>query len=145
MEVEEVRKIFEKNNQKFTKQREIIFETLKNSSSKHQTAEEVFSEVHQVNKQVGIATVYRALNLFEELGIVNKQEFTDSIATYELVDPEGCHHDHLICTNCGKIVEEEIISKDELTELLKDKYDFNLDYYSLRIYGICSDCKKTQE
>ena len=142
MDIEQLKKIFEKNGHKFTKQRQIIFNAIKNANSKHLTPEELFSIVHQNNKQVGIATVYRTLNIFEELGIVNKQEFTDSVNTYELIGQNDAHHDHLICENCGKIVEEKILENDELSEVLKDKYDFDLDYYSLRIYGICSDCQE---
>ena len=77
MDIDQVKAIFEENNQKFTKQRELILNVLKNSSEKHLTPEQLFSIVHQDYKQVGIATIYRTLNIFEELGIVNKQEFTD--------------------------------------------------------------------
>lgn len=142
MNVNQLKKLFEKNNQKFTKQREIIFNALNNSSSKHLTPEELFSIVHKEHKQVGIATVYRTLNIFEDLGIVNKEEFQDSVNTYELITPENAHHDHLICTECGKLVEEEILSNDDLRQELKEKYNFDMNYYSLRIYGICSDCRE---
>lgn len=145
METNEIRKIFEKNNQKFTKQREIIFNVLKDSSPKHVTPEELFSKVHEDHKQVGIATIYRTLNIFEELGIVNKQEFTDQAYTYELIDPVNDHHDHIICTNCGKIMEDECLSNNELANSLKKDYGFDLKYYSLRIYGICSDCQDKKE
>nr|WP_072537398.1 Fur family transcriptional regulator [Anaerococcus mediterraneensis] len=145
MKIEEIRKIFEQNNQKFTKQRELIFKVLKNSPQKHLTPEELFSIVHQDHKQVGIATIYRTLNIFEELGIVNKQEFTDQAYTYELIDPESDHHDHIICTKCGKILEDEFLSVDKVKESLKNQYDFDLNYYSLRIYGICSDCQNNEE
>ena len=142
METKEIRKIFEQNNQKFTKQREIIFNVLKDSSPKHVTPEELFSKVHEDHKQVGIATIYRTLNIFEELGVVNKQEFTDQAYTYELIDPVNDHHDHIICTNCGKIIEDECLSAGELSDSLYRQYNFDLKYYSLRIYGICSDCQK---
>ncbi|MBP2069734.1 MULTISPECIES: Fur family transcriptional regulator [Anaerococcus] len=145
METNEIRKIFEKNNQKFTKQREIIFNVLKDSSPKHVTPEELFSKVHEDHKQVGIATIYRTLNIFEELGIVNKQEFTDQAYTYELIDPVNDHHDHIICTNCGKIMEDKCLSNNELANSLKKDYGFDLKYYSLRIYGICSDCQDKKE
>ena len=78
METKEIRKIFEEHNQKFTKQREIIFNVLKDSSPKHVTPEELFSIVHEDNKQVGIATIYRTLNIFEELGIVSKLLFVNN-------------------------------------------------------------------
>ena len=142
METNEIRKIFEQNNQKFTKQREIIFNVLKESRQKHITPEELFSKVHEDHKQVGIATVYRTLNIFEALGIVNKQEFTDQAYTYELIDPSNEHHDHIICTSCGKIIEDEFLSKDDIKKSLKDGYDFDLDYFSLRIFGTCSECQK---
>ena len=145
METNEIRKIFEQNNQKFTKQREIIFNVLKDNSPKHVTPEELFSKVHENHKQVGIATVYRTLNIFEELGIVNKQEFTDQAYTYELIDPINDHHDHIICTNCGKIIEDECLSIKDLSKSLKNQYNFDLKYYSLRIYGICSDCQNNKE
>lgn len=145
METNEIKKIFENNNQKFTKQREIIFKVLKESSPKHVTPEELFSIVHEQNKQIGIATVYRTLNIFEELGIVNKQEFTDQAYTYEIIDPSNDHHDHIICTECGKIIEEDFLDKDSIYQSLKNQYDFNLNYYSLRIYGICSECAKNKE
>ena len=70
METKEVRKIFEDHNQKFTKQREIIFNVLKDSSPKHVTPEELFYIVHEDNKQVGIATIYRTENIFEALFVV---------------------------------------------------------------------------
>lgn len=145
MDIDQVKAIFEENNQKFTKQRELIFKILKSSPQKHLTPEELFSIVHRDHKQVGIATIYRTLNIFEELGIVNKQEFTDQAYTYEIIDPESDHHDHIICTECGKILEDEFLSVDDVKKSLKDNYDFNLSYYSLRIYGICSDCQKNKE
>ena len=114
MNTEEVRSIFEENNQKFTKQRELIFNVLKNSSEKHLTPEQLFSIVHEDHKQVGIATVYRTLNIFEELGIVNKQEFTDQAYTYEIMNSDNDHHDHIICTSCGKILEDEFLSVDDV-------------------------------
>lgn len=141
MEISEIKQIFDDNNQKFTKQREIIFNVLKESSPKHVTPEELFSKVHQDHKQVGIATVYRTLNLFEELGIVNKQEFTENAYTYELKDSDNDHHDHIICKYCGKIIEDEFLDRSKIAKSLHDQYDFDLDYYSLRIYGTCSDCQ----
>lgn len=144
METSDIKKIFEKNNQKYTKQREIIFKALKESSPKHVTPEELFSIVREKNKQVGIATIYRTLNIFDELGIVNKQEFTDNAYTYELIDSSNSHHDHIICTNCGKIIEDECISTNQLKKELKQRYDFDLNYYSLRIYGTCSECQKSR-
>lgn len=145
MNTEEVRSIFEENNQKFTKQRELIFNVLKTSSEKHLTPEQLFSIVHKDHKQVGIATVYRTLNIFEELGIVNKQEFTDQAYTYEIMNSDNDHHDHIICTSCGKILEDEFLSVDDVKSSLKKDYNFDLSYYSLRIYGICSDCQNNKE
>ena len=145
MNTDQIRKIFEENNQKFTKQREIIFNALKNSEAKHITPEELFSIVHQEHKQVGIATIYRTLNIFEELGIVNKQEFTDQAYTYEIMNSDNDHHDHIICTSCGKILEDEFLSVDDVKSSLKKDYNFDLSYYSLRIYGICSDCQNNKE
>src|SRR5699024_1300865 len=143
--IEEVKKIFERNNQKFTKQRELIFNVLKNSSEKHLTPEQLFSIVHQDYKQVGIATIYRTMNIFEELEIVNKQEFTDQAYTYELIDPESDQHDHIICTSCRKILEDEFLNVEDVKNSLKQNYEFDLSYYSLRIYGICSDCQNNKE
>lgn len=144
MELKLLREIFEKNGHKFTKQRQIIFEALNNSVHKHLTPEELFSIVHEENKSIGIATIYRTLNIFEELGIVQKQEFKDSINKYELVG-ENQHHDHLICTNCGHIYEGQMFSMEKLKKYIKHNYDFDMKDYSLKIYGLCSKCKEDKE
>ncbi|MDO4593893.1 MAG: transcriptional repressor [Tissierellia bacterium] len=144
MEITELREIFEKNGHKFTKQRQIIFKALSDSVHKHLTPEELFSTVHEQNPSIGIATVYRTLNIFEELGIVQKQEFKDSINKYELAG-ENEHHDHLICTNCGHIYEGQMFSIDKLKKYIKENYDFDMTDYSLKIYGTCSKCDKQKE
>ncbi|MDO4661742.1 MAG: Fur family transcriptional regulator [Tissierellia bacterium] len=144
MELRDLREIFEKNGHKFTKQRQIIFEALNKSVHKHLTPEELFSIVHEENPSIGIATVYRTLNIFEKLGIVQKQEFRDSINRYELIG-ENDHHDHFICKKCGKIYEGQMFSVDKLTKYIKENYDFTMDDYTFKAYGLCSDCKNKKE
>ncbi|MCI5840156.1 MAG: transcriptional repressor [Peptoniphilaceae bacterium] len=143
MNLEELKILFEKNDYKFTKQREIIFEALNDSHHRHITPEELYTVVHKKNSSIGIATVYRTLSIFENLGIVKRQEFEDQVNRYELIR-ENDHHDHLICTSCGKISEVKIFPEEKYKKLVEDKYNFEMQDYSLKIYGLCHDCRNKE-
>lgn len=139
--LDEFREILRKNKLKYTKQRESVIKMLYNSDH-HFTPEELYLEIRdeQPELNIGIATVYRTLNLLEDSGMVTSISFGTQGKKFELATKP--HHDHLICKNCGRIVEEKILDNNDLSKLLKDKYNFQLDYYSLRIYGFCSECKE---
>ena len=109
-------------------------------SKKHLTAEEISNEIKSIyNVSIGIATVYRAMKFFHDMKLVNQLDIGDGILRYELNLTE--HHDHLICTNCGKIIE----FNDDLIELnqikIATKNNFILKEHVMTIYGLCERCQ----
>lgn len=132
--------LLKKNNLKFTIQREVILETLYNSDE-HLTPEALHHLIQdkEPDLKTGIATVYRTLALLEESNVVTSLSFGAQGKKYELGAKE--HHDHLICTECGKITEfvDEEIEKRQ--HAITEKLGFNMSDHSMQIYGICSECQ----
>jgi Fur family ferric uptake transcriptional regulator len=123
---------------KITEQRLVILDILKKSKNHHISAEDAYKELIKKDLDVGIATIYRVLAKFEEVGIVNKINFDNNMSVFELANTE--HHDHLICTECGNIEEftDEIIEQHQ-SDIAK-KYNYKLTSHSLNLYGICKNC-----
>jgi len=109
-------------------------------SDKHLSVEEITYEIReQYNIDIGIATVYRAMKFFEELHIVSCLDALENSKLYEL--NLSLHHDHLICTNCRKIIEftDDFIEHKQI-EIAKNNH-FILKDHVMTIYGICEDCQ----
>jgi len=124
-------------NIRITPQRAIIFEVIENLHG-HITAEEIFHEVQQVNPYISLATVYRTLELLQELKLINQTNFGRG-QTYFALKDHGAHH-HLVCTECGRIEE----FADELLEpiwaTLAEKFQFHAHTEHMSIFGICKNC-----
>ena len=114
-----------------------ILELLECAENHHMSAEEVYKTLIDQGEDVGLATVYRVLTQFEQVGIVQRHNFENNLSVFEL--NTGEHHDHLVCDACGKIVEfhNEIIEKEQ--EKTAKEHGFKLTGHSLVLYGICSD------
>ncbi|MEA3289068.1 MAG: transcriptional repressor [Campylobacterota bacterium] len=128
---------------KYTEQRAVILQILL-ALDEHLSAE----EVHEVVKEkypdlnIGIATVYRTLNFLEEVELITSISFGKDGKKYESND--SSHHDHIICTECGKIVEffdEEIEKKQEQIAL---KNGFKITDHNMQLYGICDKCQENE-
>jgi len=134
------------NNYKLTKPREVILNVL-HRRTKHLSAEEIYMVVHKVSPAVGLATIYRNLELLVKIGLVLKFEFGDNRARYELVqNPEEIHHHHLICKNCNKVIDYSEGIDDEKEFLrcreknLSEKYGFRIDGHFIDFFGLCKEC-----
>jgi len=132
--------ILKNNGLKFTIQREVILEILYNSHA-HLTPESLHHLIQEKypDLKTGIATVYRTLALLEESQMVTSMSFGAQGKKYELGAKE--HHDHLICTECGKItefVDEEIEARQRL---ITEQLGFKMSDHSMQIYGICENCQ----
>ena len=120
-------------------QKDYILKTLY-FSTEHLTAEEISNKIKQnYNVSIGIATVYRAMKFFHDMKLVNQLDIGDGILRYELNLSD--HHDHLICTSCGTIIE----FTDDLIELnqikIASKNNFILKEHVMTIYGLCERCQ----
>jgi Fur family ferric uptake transcriptional regulator len=128
---------------KATKQREEIFNIFLNSPG-HQNLAQIYAEVAKVNPKIGYTTVYRTLKLFTRLGLATPRKFGDGETRYEPAS-EGSHHDHLICLDCGKIVEFADKALETLQTTIAQRYRFKPYHHRMELYGLCSDCASKQE
>lgn len=112
-------------------------------SPRHLTSNELYREVQKQNPSIGYVTVYRTLKLLCESGLCRELKLEDGISRYEKqVGHE--HHDHLVCTKCGKVVElvDETIERHQ--ERLFKKYGFYPERHRMELYGVCRNCKKVR-
>ncbi|MBP7796020.1 MAG: transcriptional repressor [Elusimicrobiales bacterium] len=145
---EGLRRCFNHCGGRITKPRELILDFFHRKNG-HFTADEVFNEIVNSDIRLGIATVYRTINSLVKSGVLNKFDFGDGKAKYELSDSHNgkMHHHHLVCNRCGKIVEysdlidDEKILFDKLQNILSKKYGFDIKGHTLHFYGLCPKCK----
>jgi Fur family ferric uptake transcriptional regulator len=90
---------------------------------------------------VGRASVYRVLELLGEHGLVNRLDVGDGIARYELVDPAGAHHHHLLCEECGQLVPFHDRDLERSIERLSRRLGFRTDEHEVVLRGTCSGCR----
>jgi len=142
--LKEFKNLLKVNKLKFTIQRKTILETLYNSDE-HLTPESLHQLIQKKypDLKIGIATIYRTLALLEESQMVTFLSFGAQGKKYELGIKE--HHDHLICTECGKItefVDEQIEARQHL---ITKELGFEMSDHSMQIYGICKECQTNEK
>ncbi len=127
-------------NLKHSEQRQIILDAFL-KTERHLTAEELYEIVKKKNSNIGQATIYRAMKLFSDAGLCRELKVEDGVTRYEhLFNHE--HHDHLICTECGKIVEILSPEIEEEQDRIAKKNGFVLEKHRFELYGVCRDCRK---
>ncbi|MBE9487492.1 MAG: transcriptional repressor [Desulfuromonadales bacterium] len=124
---------------KSTSQRKLILETFLESES-HYSTEELYLKLRKEHPRIGYATVHRTLKLFAECGIAAERNFGDGQTRFESVHADE-HHDHLVCTNCGLIIEFEDQKIEELQKLVASQHNFKIENHRLELYGLCEDCR----
>ena len=115
-----------------------ILEIFQTGSQRHMTAEDVFRVLLNERSDIGLATVYRVLTQFEQAGILERSHFESGKAVYEL--NEGTHHDHLICTSCGKVEEFYDAEIERRQQLVAQDKGWILQDHAMSLYGLCADC-----
>ena len=124
---------------KVTLPRMKILDILEHTSSRHQSAEDVYKALLDTGEDIGLATVYRVLTQFEAAGLVNRHHFEGGHSVFEL--NEGSHHDHIVCVKCGQVDEfiDETIEKRQKAIAIDLGYE--LTDHCLYMYGICKKCQ----
>lgn len=102
------------------------------------TVQEMDKELNKKNIHIDLASIYRSLELFVNMGIVHVIELGEDKKRYELVNDQN-HHHHLVCNRCGTIEDIEINEKNLLQEVQK-KTSFKIDHHHLEFFGICMNC-----
>ena len=118
---------------KLTDQRKIIAKVMTDSND-HPDVDELYNRVSKIDSKISIATVYRTVKLFEEVGILSKHDFKGGKARYEEIH-EG-HHDHLIDVKTGKIIEFVDDEIEKLQKKVAEKYGYDLVDHKLELYGV---------
>jgi Fur family ferric uptake transcriptional regulator len=125
---------------KSTRQRDRILKVFLDAK-RHVSAEELYLLVKKIDERIGYATVYRTLKLLAEAGMAHERRFEDGITRFEYNAAEG-HHDHLICSVCGRIIEFENEQIEELQRIVAKKNHFLVQSHKLELYGQCDRCQK---
>ena len=128
---------------KATKQREEILATFLNSSG-HKNLAQIYAQVAKTNPKIGYVTVYRTLKLLARLGLATQRKFADGETRYEPAS-EGNHHDHLICLDCGKIIEFEDPTLEALQKGIAQRYRFKISHHLMELYGRCEECRQKEK
>lgn len=114
-----------------------ILELMQAPENQHISAEDLYKRLLDLGEEIGLATVYRVLNQFDDAGIVTRHHFESGKAVFELATQH--HHDHLVCLSCGKVIEfaDDIIEQRQ--DIIAAKYNIKLTNHSLYLYGVCTN------
>lgn len=147
-----------KKQEKFEKEKEIFLEHIQKAGLRrtgqrdlimdiflrtedHLTSEDLYWLVQKQDPTVGHTTVYRTLKLLTEAGLAREVRFGDNKTYYEH-HYNHQHHDHMICTECGLVIEFFSADIEDLQDQMADKFGFRPTHHSLRLWGVCSECQK---
>ena len=140
--VNQIKQQLSAHSYKLTPQREATVRVLLENVEDHLSAEDVYLLVKEKAPEIGLATVYRTLELLSDLQIIHKLNFGDGVTRYEF-RAEGAehHHHHLICLNCGEV--DEIIEDwlGPIERRVEKEYNFQIIDHRLTFHGICQRCK----
>ncbi len=125
-----------------TTQRDLIMEIFLRTEE-HLTIEDLHWLVHKTDPSVGHTTVYRTLKLLTEAGLAREVRFGDNKTYYEHHYNHE-HHDHMICTECGKVIEFFSAEIESMQDKAAESFGFRPTHHSLRLWGICAECQKMQ-
>ncbi len=139
----DIRQQLETHEHRMTPQREAVIRVLLQHRQSHLSAEDIYQNTKELFPEIGLATVYRSLELLEKLNIVYKLEYGDGQSRYELNhQSEEHYHHHLICLKCGAISE----FNDDLLETIENKVasesNFKVTDHCLRFFGYCAVCQE---
>ena len=127
------------HNLKITSQRRAVLDAFLESEN-HVSAEDLYKMVSENEPKIGLATVYRTLALFTQSGLATELDFGDGQKRYEHKYMHS-HHDHMICTACGKIIEFHNPLIEKFQEEAASQHGFSITSHKLDIYGICGECQ----
>ena len=140
---EQCKQLLKDNGLKVTNQRVLVLEALASHPGKHLTAEEIYELVKAGCPEIGLATVYRTIQMLLELHLVDRINLDDGYVRYEIGSEGGTakhHHHHLICLTCGRVLAFEDDLLEELEKKIADKEGFLVVDHEVKLYGHCKEC-----
>ena len=121
-------------------QRDLIADTFL-ATRGHSSMEDLLAEARKKDPRIGLTTVYRTLKLLTRCGLAVERKFNRQTSYFESI-PQGKHHDHLICLECGKIIEFENEDMEALQNGIAQRYRFKISHHRMELYGRCADCSQ---
>jgi Fur family ferric uptake transcriptional regulator len=111
------------------------------STNFHFEADDILIRMRKKKYRVSRATIYRTLELLEKCGLIRKAKLGETKAYYEHTYGRH-HHEHMKCTNCGRVIEFESEEIEKLQDVICRQYDFQMTNHILHLFGLCGDCQK---
>lgn len=146
---EKFKTLLKQNGLKVTTQRIAILEVLSNRPDKHLTAEEIYDCVKEMFPDIGLATVYRTIQVLSDLKLIDKLNLDDGYTRYEIgsADPQAPshHHHHLICLECGQVLAFQDDLLENLEQRIQETMGFEVVNHEVKLFGICSKCKQAKK
>lgn len=148
---EKFKELLKEKGLKVTNQRLLVLEVLAGHEGSHMTAEDIYELVKEDYPEIGLATIYRTLQLLLEMQLVDRMNLDDGCVRYEIGESFGGkaegkhHHHHLICKDCGKILPFKDDLLDELERRIEEETGFHVLDHELKFYGQCRECRGTAD
>lgn len=145
MNEEKVKDLLREKGLKVTSQRLMVLNILSAHGDEHLTVEEIYDLAKEESPEIGLATIYRTVQVLLELHVIEKVTFDDGFARYELNGEEtgsGHRHHHAICTQCGKLYSLETDLLDTLEKQVFESLGFEVTDHEVKLYGLCSACRR---
>lgn len=145
MNEEKVKDLLREKGLKVTSQRLMVLNILSAHGDEHLTVEEIYDLAKEESPEIGLATIYRTVQVLLELHVIEKVTFDDGFARYDLNGEEtgsGHRHHHAICTQCGKVYSLETDLLDTLEKQVFESLGFEVTDHEVKLYGLCSACRR---
>ena len=136
--ITEISESLRRKGYRLTPQREAVIKILLEHPNQHLAAEDIYAMVRKTHPEIGMATVYRTLDLLSSEKIINQLNFEEGYSRYEL--ESQAHHHHLVCLKCGKITEFNDHLLEKVEEEISSQHDFAIVGHLLKFYGYCAKC-----
>lgn len=140
--LERFRRYLREHRQPVTRQRDLVAEVVFRSEG-HPSVDGIRRALKERGEHVGLATVYRTLEVLVESGLVRAHDFGEGFKRYEPM-PAQAHHEHLICERCGRVVEFQNERLERMLPVIADEHGFQHHRHRVELYGVCRDCRQRE-
>jgi Fur family transcriptional regulator, ferric uptake regulator len=106
------------------------------------TAKEIADSLHERGQDIGVASIYRTLELLDKLRLTRRVDAAEGVARYEPVGPSGEHHHHIVCDSCGEVSAFEDSALERAIERLASRVDYAIDAHDVTLRGECPACRR---
>ncbi|HEY8392451.1 MAG TPA: Fur family transcriptional regulator [Capillibacterium sp.] len=141
--ITEISESLRRKGYRLTPQREAVIKILLEHPNQHLAAEDIYAMVRKTHPEIGMATVYRTLDLLSSEKIINQLNFEEGYSRYEL--ESLAHHHHLVCLKCGKITEFNSHLLEKVEEEISTQHNFAIVGHLLKFYGYCAKCAEHEK